>query len=485
LVSDDHRHESVRNDEAIDAELGRRIAEFKRSPGLFEAADLVGAAIVLGREMSAEVREAARIVYESSLPVARELSERILLQSSQHEDEPGNLPSGVDLDFERSYENDRSRISQLRRIVSRYPRSALQWTDLALAHTTLGNSRAAEKAIKVALDLTPGNRTVLRAAARFYVHEHDPAKARAVLSTDEDRLRADPWLLAADIAIADLANDSPKHIRRARNLLEADIAPRHLSELAAALATIELAGGRRRQARKLFANALQDPTDNSLAQAEWAVPLGVDIPAVQANPPLNFEAETRHLLREARFDEAVVQARLWLKDQPFSLQPAIHVSYIASALTEDYRTAIEACRKGLRSNAGDPMLMNNLAFSQASAGLVEDAISTFSGINFGEDANGHLIWLATKGLVAFRSGSIDEGRALYEESVRGWQAQDGQADSAARAAIFWAKEEILAVTDHVPVAMRVMDVLFNRSSKDIELRALYGRVRDLRKSPDN
>src|SRR6202041_937686 len=126
---------------------------------------------------------------------------------------------------------NRFQLARLKRIVRRQPRSALQWTDLALAHTVLGNVESARKAIRVAIALSPDNRIVLRAAARFYVCENDLDAARSVLSSDLNRLLSDPWLLAADIAIADLADQPLKFGNRARKLLETDLAPRHLSEL--------------------------------------------------------------------------------------------------------------------------------------------------------------------------------------------------------------------------------------------------------------
>ena len=44
-----------------------------------------------------------------------------------------------------------------------------------------------------------------------------------------------------------------------------------VSELISELATLDLQSGRDKRSRQLFVRALVDPTENSLAQAEWAL----------------------------------------------------------------------------------------------------------------------------------------------------------------------------------------------------------------------
>ena len=251
----------LKGDRAMDAnairastetEFAQRLHEFYASRGVYEAADVVSAAIVLGLEEAQGARDAALTLYNSHLPIGHDLAERVLLQSSSPIARP-ELQPNIELDSSRSFVEEQMRVARLRRIVRRQPRDALHWLDLALAHTVLGNAAPARKAITIAISLSGDSRLVLRAAARFYVHERDLDAARAILSSDMERLLHDPWLLAADIAIADLADQAIRYGNRGKRMLESDLAPRHLSELAAALATAELDHGRMKQARKYFA----------------------------------------------------------------------------------------------------------------------------------------------------------------------------------------------------------------------------------------
>lgn len=347
-----------------------------------------------------------------------------------------------------------------------------------MAHTVLGNNQAASKAMLVAVAVSGGNRFVLRAASRFHVLEEDLDAARNVLISDTDRLLKDPWLMAAEIAITELAGQPLRYARRGRRLLEADVQARHVSELAAALATAELKAGNVKQARRLFTQALQDPTENSLAQAEWSVGQGLNVlQVVKEEPILSFEAKALHALRNGEFDVAMNQTQLWQADQPFALDPALHLSYIASTLFERYDLAILACERGLKANPGDKTLLNNLAFSQANAGLVDAARATMSRLAISDaDPRNELTWTATRGLIAFRESRAAEGRRLYRESILGWQHLPGSHDYAAKAAIFWAREEIRADTEYSREALGVADALVSRASEDADVKLLHERL---------
>jgi len=119
--------------------------------------------------------------------------------------------------------------------------------------------------MRVALALAPENRFILRAGARFLVFNEDPSAAHWLLSRS-DAARHDPWLTAAEIAVADVAKQPPQLVRAGRNMLESGkFAPRHLAELAGAIGTLELNSGKNRRARKLFEQSLIDLNENALA----------------------------------------------------------------------------------------------------------------------------------------------------------------------------------------------------------------------------
>ena len=71
----------------------------------------------------------------------------------------------------------------------------------------------------------------------------DPDKALAALRRNPALLMGDPWLMAPEIGLSQLAGTSSRLIRRARSTLErGDQPPFEISELAAAVATAEQAG---------------------------------------------------------------------------------------------------------------------------------------------------------------------------------------------------------------------------------------------------
>jgi tetratricopeptide (TPR) repeat protein len=462
-------------------ELAKRLVAFERWSGIFEAADVVSTAIVLGLETYPGVRKAAESLVRAPLSVTRELADRILSGTSGMASLLDLEPeSRLELDFAQSRTDDQLRVAELRNIVRRQPRNALRWTDLALAHTVLGNIDAAAKAMRTAISLGNGNRFILRAAARFYVHRNDLEAAHNVLIADEDRLLSDPWLLAAEIAIADLAELPQRYVNRGRLSLDRDFAPRHISELASALSTVEMNAGRMRRARQLLRAALVDPTENSLAQAEWSAERGLDLVSpTQLRLPLSFEAQARHLSRVGEFGNAVTQARLWQVDQPFALDPALYTSYLASTLIENYEAAIWACETGLRTNPGDLVLLNNLAFSQASLGQVDKAAETMAKLPLTvADVRKLATWTATRGLIAFRRGDAVLGRRLYQESIASWQRQGGRKE-AAKAATYWAREELLAGTDHIGEALAAVRELGKNVTSDPETDILRERLRRL------
>jgi tetratricopeptide (TPR) repeat protein len=237
------------------------------------------------------------------------------------------------------------------------------------------------------------------------------------------RTETDPWLVAAEIAVANMAGRPAEFVKVGRELLDR-LPSLHTTELAASLATIELDAGQDRRARRLFEASLIEPNDNSLAQAEWASNQ-LQLPELETKlelVPSSYEAKALDYQSAGRPQEAVSQAALWLADEAFSSRAAAFGSYEASKAADFIRGA-DFARKGLIANPDDATLLNNLAFCLAKLGRVaeaESAISRIGAVDF--DADPATI-MATKGLIAFRSGDITEGTELYVEAIRSAKAQ--------------------------------------------------------------
>ena len=78
-------------------------------------------------------------------------------------------------------------------------------------------------------------------------------------------------MLAAEIAVSEVARKPSKAIDSASKLVfDPNYSISAISELAAALATVELENGKHKRAKLLFQRAMLEPSENSVAQAQWA-----------------------------------------------------------------------------------------------------------------------------------------------------------------------------------------------------------------------
>ena len=302
----------------------------------------------------------------------------------------------------------------------------------------------------VALSLEPYNRFVLRSAAALYVGIGEPDRAVALLSPIA-RDSGDPWIISAEIAVASVAERRSRLVSSGRSLLASGgWNERSISELAAEIATQEAASGRDKHAKKHFRTSLLDPTENSVAQAR-----SVSVDEPQLVPLERLWEETQQLedAWEARAIDAVERADFahasdnatdWLKDQPFSASAAMFASYIASSVTEEWGRAIEAAEQGLNVHKDDPSLSNNLAFALIQDGT--DLVRARSRLQkAARAAAGNTTFdaciTATKGLLEYRSGNVEEGRELYNRSAR-IARMLGKPDLEATALVMHAREVI-------------------------------------------
>lgn len=421
----------------------QKLASWEQDRSTERAADLVTSALVLGRH--SEAAEAARLLLAPERDVTAALKVVADLVLSP-EDRAGRIvvPELKDADIEADVV--RLRVRALRSQLRDAPRNALLWVDLSRAYSMLGQRDQSIRAMERALRLVRSNRFILRSAARLFVHVDEPNRAHRLL-TEADRTREDPWLLAAEIAVAAVADRRPVFVRQGRQLLEGGRFPSlHTAELASAIATLEMTAGDVKKARRLFRESLVDPTDNSLAQAGWAATKmsGVEVARELLSKPRSFEARALQHYREGQWLPAIRQCENWLFDEPFSSRPAALGSYLAGVAEQDYRSSEEFARRGLRANPGDPMLLNNLVVALANQGRVDDAVQQFRDIREAPDEIRATL-LATEGLLSFRKGDSAEGRRLYLEAIEQTRHQ-GNRRTEALAAVHLAREELLAGT---------------------------------------
>jgi Flp pilus assembly protein TadD len=344
-----------------------KLSDWKQVPNVATAAELFASALVLDKPDVAHETAEYLASCKDSIPDTLRRTAKLLLQQRHESDQYTLNPTEI----------TRQRIRDLRMRLNEYPRDAVGWSDIAREYTSLGQLGHAQRAINVAISIAPNSRFILRTATRFFVHTDDPERAHDLLLASRSTPH-DPWLVSAELAVAPIANVSPEFVREARQMVKSQKhPPRHLSEMTSALATLEMTDGNSRRARQLFRLALNDATENAIAQINWASRFidSFDLDPSVLRVPRLFEARSWAYYNFGQWQDAFEQAWNWLFDQPFSRPPAIHGSFIASMLLEDYRSAEQMARIGLTANPQDFSLLNNLAVALSKQGKTGEAVN--------------------------------------------------------------------------------------------------------------
>lgn len=309
------------------------------------------------------------------------------------------------------------RIVTLRRRLTLAPDDPMAWAELSRQHTLTGSRENAKAAMRIAITRAPTDRYLLRATARLYHHVGDPERAHSLLAR-APRTPSDPWLIAAEITLANLTERDSRFLRAGRRMLESGMPPIHLSELASALATLELGAGRATHARRLFRKALEDPNDNALAQAEWAASqINLDIGQHLRTVPSSWEARALAAAAAGAAESTVSEAWGWFYDQPFASGPAIFGSYQAAKHSQ-FQQGARFAEEGLVANPMSFLLQNNLAFCLAKQGDLARAQEQLRSIRTDQlDRDQRAMIEATRGLIAFRAGKPAEGTARYHRAM--------------------------------------------------------------------
>lgn len=416
-----------------------RMERWNLAPTLITAAELVEACIVEGRQNDA-VSAARRLVTidKNAAPLIREQAAQLLKGTGNENDIPPDLDlSGLGIRRSARY------------FTKIHAQDPLSWVELSLAQTISGSPKAAKRSMSVALSLAPDNRHVLRSAARLFLHCEDPEQALKTI-VRSPATRSDPWLIASEVALAQVAGRSSRFLKIGSGILEQGrYDPRQITELAGAAATEELRNGNRKKSRRWFTQSMVDPTGSALAQGEWAAPsLGGDLIAeARLNDAFeNAEAVAYHLFRFRRLTEVAEACRSWSDNDPFSIRP-FEFGSVTSSYVENFDEALSFAEGGLKIRPNSVILLNAYAFAAASLGRIDDALTALNKIKT-HDANQQqrLVAMANSGLVSFRNNNFSEGRRLYSDAIEGFR-KDGAHELAARAKIYLAREAMLACSD--------------------------------------
>jgi tetratricopeptide (TPR) repeat protein len=415
-LSDPGRKHAPNETGQLPAELLARAQRWRTDPSVITAAELVESAIVHAREY--EGIDAARFLARKescATFLVRKHAGLVLKRTGHEQDVPNDVPV-----------RHKDTVGVWRARSRLHPRDALAWVELALAQVSFGRIEHACRSMAVALQLAPDNRHVLRSAARFFVHAHDPERAHDLIRRSA-ATPFDPWLIAAEIALASSAERKSKFLKKGISVLEdGGRLPRQISELAGALGTTFLVDGNRKRGKRLFKQSLADPTGNSLAQAEWATrtygEILVNETQLQWSSDAN-EAMARYLHRTGQFEQSLDFVSKWIEEEPFSMHPYWAGATAANYL-EDYEQAEQLARAGLQHDRRSVALVHSLVFSLACLDRLGEAEQLLGTVSITE-GNGveALVGEADRGLIAFRRGDLVNAEAHYQTAIQGFRQQ--------------------------------------------------------------
>lgn len=362
-------------------------------------------------------------VFPELRPLVKDVAREVLLVPANYSAITLDIARTIaGLNKQRSHSNDGSnadQISRIRRRLREFPANPAALMDFALLQATMGNARAAERAVITATTLAPSHRLIVRGAVRFHIHNENPERALNLLSRTAN-VSSDPWLLAAEISVNNVMGKRSLRLKKARQLVDAILVPSvHYSELASAVATESLVSGNRKESRKAFNKALASPTENSVAQAQWA--------ANELGIPFNartewLEGKEFHELRcmransDGEFEQVVLNANEWSRIEPFSSRPMVMASFAFGVLGK-FREVEQAARQGLVANPTDASLLNNMYYSLSSQGRLEEADVYLRKVlkEQIQDPAGHT--LANLGLYHLLHGNFDLSEQCYRAAV--------------------------------------------------------------------
>lgn len=446
----------------------------------------------------------AQLGTHPSVQTANELQETAFILGVSHEDYRGQSPTSasaareveksakhLDLDVSSSAEIQTGlfdkigsvapHIRALRERLAEHPGQALLWSELARHYLTVGSDKKARNAMECALQISgTTNRYIARSATRMFVHLDDQDRALHLLRK-HNNIRRDPWLISSEIAVSGVSGKSSNLVKLGQSLVaDRNSNPLDTSELASAIGTLEHTNGKRRAAESYFRASLVCPTENSLAQAQWAQDneTKVSIPASAWDIPGSYEAQAMAARTKRKWGEMLQFASAWLRDEPFSLRPAavgssIGLTYEHNVIGERFASA------GLMSAPRNPLLLNNRAVSRAYLGKLDGAMRDISLALMDPDGRKDPHLLATIGLLAYRAGHFTFGSECYLTSLS-WFSKKKDRASVTLGALHWLREEIRIGS---PISTEMLDILkkqcvFPEVSRAPETLALLEIVED-------
>lgn len=396
-------------------QLQRDIADWRENGGVGFLGTVLAHSVHpdLNEEVFAVAREA--ISAGSAMSQIQREAIWTMLGSTELESEP--IVEKAFLQVNRGPQD--AEVRRIRSILRENNDNPLAWLDLAQFQAAVGKDHAAERSIQAALQLAPNNRTVLRTAARFFVHIGQESRGHRLIC-NHVRTATDPWLMASEIALADLAKRDSKFMKLGSRIVDdgRQFAPAHMSELSGAVAVQQLKDGSVKRARKSQLMALRSPNDNVIAQAvfqkaEFGVSL--DGPGLGKAIQTSYEARLLQHWANCEAESAEIQARYWYAQEPFSSRP-VQLLALLNIYKADYDAAHQWLMVGLKSDAKADDLLVNMAYLKARLGKLDEAQQLLMKARR-LDKKHEPFAKATEGLMCYIRKEFSFGDQLYREAM--------------------------------------------------------------------
>jgi tetratricopeptide (TPR) repeat protein len=357
-------------------------------------------------------------------------------------------------------------IARKKKTLRDQPRNAIAQVEISRLYVVAGQVHKAVKHMELALAIAGNDRFILRSATRLFVHIGEPDRAIDFIEIS-DAVRTDPWIMAAEVAASDLVGLTPRWgVKEIKAINDTKRLSIQYSELASALGALEDENGSHKRAKELIKRSLHQPTENSLAQAAWMTTHAkrqyISLDAHRQESAHEFGLiQAVHVKDYKRADRFAWQ---WLNDEPFSAKAAAHGSYVNSVFTRQYERALAFSERGVFSNPGDEVLLNNKIFALIMLGRLQDAKGILPAVP-GQNSDTHrdVYDLALHGLFQFKSGKLKDGRDLYREAVQ--RAANSHQSVYAAAISQWMENEVLHGTVTKPEFEKLATTIDQRLKK--------------------
>ena len=224
----------------------------------------------------------------------------------------------------------------------------------------------------------------------------------------------------------------------------------------------------------MFGLGLRAPNENSLAQAEFIardeVKMRFDYDRFDAISHKN-EADTRNFYSLDRYKDAFLSSLKWMRDYRFSHELIAFASDISCTFLKQYDYSAEIIKSWLGSHPQDYPMINNLVYVLALSDNIDEAEQYLSRINLKqsmtENTDNGICLIATEGLIQYRKGNIEEGRALYQLSID-TAKRLRKKELAGKARLNMIREEIHCVDDYDSNLLNEIDSLSTGFDKETE-----------------